>query len=162
MTKESDSGSMLEVLGGLIAHAQTAQAALDAGIAAQDDNTEAITELIKQAAGVVQRLQAEVQKIGSRAEQAGAAAVRDAIQQNLAGAGAVVAEAARAHRVQRVVFASSSAVYGDARHTDVLVTAGVRHADTLIVADGTSCRHQIHDGAGREAIHVARVLAQAL
>ena len=35
-------------------------------------------------------------------------------------------------------------------------------ADTLIVADGTSCRHQIHDGAQREAIHVARVLAQAL
>jgi Fe-S oxidoreductase len=34
--------------------------------------------------------------------------------------------------------------------------------DTLIIADGTSCRHQIHDGAQREAIHVARVLAQAL
>ena len=34
--------------------------------------------------------------------------------------------------------------------------------DTLIVADGTSCRHQIHDGAHREAMHVARVLAQAL
>ena len=35
-------------------------------------------------------------------------------------------------------------------------------ADTLIVADGTSCRHQIHDGSEREAIHVARVLEQAL
>jgi Fe-S oxidoreductase len=35
-------------------------------------------------------------------------------------------------------------------------------ADTLIVADGTSCRHQIHDGTGRDAIHVARVLAMAL
>ncbi len=35
-------------------------------------------------------------------------------------------------------------------------------ADTLIVADGTSCRHQIHDGTGREAIHVARVLAKSL
>ena len=34
-------------------------------------------------------------------------------------------------------------------------------ADTLIVADGTSCRHQIHDGTGREAIHVARVLAMS-
>jgi len=31
--------------------------------------------------------------------------------------------------------------------------------DALIVADGTSCRHQIHDGAEREALHVARVLA---
>jgi len=35
-------------------------------------------------------------------------------------------------------------------------------ADALIVADGTSCRHQIHDGTGREAIHVARVLERAL
>jgi FAD/FMN-containing dehydrogenase/Fe-S oxidoreductase len=35
-------------------------------------------------------------------------------------------------------------------------------ADTLIVADGTSCRHQIADGAGREAVHVAQVLAEAL
>jgi FAD/FMN-containing dehydrogenase/Fe-S oxidoreductase len=35
-------------------------------------------------------------------------------------------------------------------------------ADTLIVADGTSCRHQIHDGSQREALHVARVLEMAL
>ena len=35
-------------------------------------------------------------------------------------------------------------------------------ADALIVADGTSCRHQIHDGARRDAIHVARVMAMAL
>jgi FAD/FMN-containing dehydrogenase/Fe-S oxidoreductase len=35
-------------------------------------------------------------------------------------------------------------------------------ADTVIVADGTSCRHQIHDGAQRSAQHVARVLASAL
>jgi Fe-S oxidoreductase len=35
-------------------------------------------------------------------------------------------------------------------------------ADTLIVADGTSCRHQIRDGAAREALHVARVLHAAL
>ena len=34
--------------------------------------------------------------------------------------------------------------------------------DELVVADGTSCRHQIHDGAGREALHVARVLERAL
>jgi len=40
----------------------------------------------------------------------------------------------------------------------------VRLADkkTIVVADGTSCRHQIKDGAGREAIHVARVLAMSL
>ncbi|QCP49555.1 FAD-binding protein [Trinickia violacea] len=35
-------------------------------------------------------------------------------------------------------------------------------ADVLIVADGTSCRHQIHDGAKRQAMHVARVLEAAL
>jgi hypothetical protein len=34
--------------------------------------------------------------------------------------------------------------------------------DTLIVADGTSCRHQIHDGSEREAAHVARVLAMSV
>ena len=33
---------------------------------------------------------------------------------------------------------------------------------TLIVADGTSCRHQIKDGTGRGALHVARVLAMSL
>ena len=40
----------------------------------------------------------------------------------------------------------------------------VRAADpqTLIVADGTSCRHQIADGASRQALHVAQVLALAL
>jgi len=35
-------------------------------------------------------------------------------------------------------------------------------ADALIVADGTSCRHQIADGTGRRALHVARVLERAL
>jgi Fe-S oxidoreductase/FAD/FMN-containing dehydrogenase len=34
--------------------------------------------------------------------------------------------------------------------------------ETPIVADGTSCRHQIHDGSGREALHVAAVLKMAL
>jgi FAD/FMN-containing dehydrogenase/Fe-S oxidoreductase len=34
--------------------------------------------------------------------------------------------------------------------------------DTVLVADGTSCRHQIADGAGREAMHVARLLEAAL
>src|SRR5664279_1649211 len=40
----------------------------------------------------------------------------------------------------------------------------IRRADgaTLIVADGTSCRHQIKDGAARGALHVARVLAMSL
>ena len=40
----------------------------------------------------------------------------------------------------------------------------VRKADgnTLIVADGTSCRTQIKHGGGRDAVHVARVLELAL
>ena len=40
----------------------------------------------------------------------------------------------------------------------------VRRAEpvTLIVADGTSCRHQIKDGSGRTPLHVASVLAMSL
>jgi FAD/FMN-containing dehydrogenase/Fe-S oxidoreductase len=34
--------------------------------------------------------------------------------------------------------------------------------EALIVADGTSCRHQIADGAQRAAVHVARVLESSL
>jgi FAD/FMN-containing dehydrogenase/Fe-S oxidoreductase len=37
-----------------------------------------------------------------------------------------------------------------------------RPDNAVVVADGTSCRHQIHDGAAAEAMHVARVLADAL
>jgi len=58
-----------------------------------------------------------------------------------------------------------------AKHVDVslqmaelslLPAARGADGNTLIVADGTSCRHQIHDGAQREALHVARVLADCL
>ncbi|MGV3743377.1 MAG: FAD-binding and (Fe-S)-binding domain-containing protein [Burkholderiaceae bacterium] len=35
-------------------------------------------------------------------------------------------------------------------------------ADDLLIADGTSCRHQIADGANKKAVHVAQVLEQAL
>ncbi|MGV3494046.1 MAG: FAD-binding and (Fe-S)-binding domain-containing protein, partial [Ramlibacter sp.] len=39
----------------------------------------------------------------------------------------------------------------------------VRNApDAVVVADGTSCRHQIHDGAQRQALHAAVVLARQL
>ena len=34
--------------------------------------------------------------------------------------------------------------------------------DAIVVADGTSCRHQIKDGSQREAIHVAQLLARQL
>jgi Fe-S oxidoreductase len=35
-------------------------------------------------------------------------------------------------------------------------------ADDAIVADGTSCRHQIRDLGGRSAIHSVRLLDRAL
>lgn len=35
-------------------------------------------------------------------------------------------------------------------------------SDTLIVADGTSCRHQIANGARRRSLHVAQIMARAL
>ncbi|MGK0169496.1 MAG: FAD/FMN-containing dehydrogenase/Fe-S oxidoreductase [Gammaproteobacteria bacterium] len=35
-------------------------------------------------------------------------------------------------------------------------------ATTIVVADGTSCRHQIEHGTARNAVHVARVLEQAI
>jgi Fe-S oxidoreductase len=58
----------------------------------------------------------------------------------------------------------------EAEHYDVSMRMGEAHLlpavraapEALVVADGTSCRHQIVDGAGRDALHVARVLAQAL
>ena len=34
--------------------------------------------------------------------------------------------------------------------------------DAILAAPGTSCRHQIHDGTGRAALHPAQVLRQAL
>ena len=58
----------------------------------------------------------------------------------------------------------------EAEHYDVsmkmaelsLLPAVRNSPEALLVADGTSCRHQIADGTGRQAIHVARVLVQAL
>ena len=34
--------------------------------------------------------------------------------------------------------------------------------NAIIVADGTSCRHQIEDGTSRKALHVAKVLQMHL
>ena len=43
-----------------------------------------------------------------------------------------------------------------------LLPAVRKQPDAIVVADGTSCRHQIRDGARREAIHVARLLERLL
>jgi Fe-S oxidoreductase len=50
------------------------------------------------------------------------------------------------------------------RMAELSLLPAIRKApqETLVVADGTSCRHQIADGAGRQALHVARVLEAAL
>jgi FAD/FMN-containing dehydrogenase/Fe-S oxidoreductase len=50
------------------------------------------------------------------------------------------------------------------RMAELALLPAVRAAgpETILVADGTSCRHQIRDATGREAVHVARVLAAAL
>lgn len=59
----------------------------------------------------------------------------------------------------------------EAEHYDVSMQVGelvlfpaVRRAasDTLVAAPGTSCRHQIHDGTGRSAVHPIVVLRDAL
>ncbi len=59
----------------------------------------------------------------------------------------------------------------EAEHFDLSMKMGelallprVRAApsDIVVIADGTSCRQQIRDGAQREALHVARILQSAL
>ena len=45
---------------------------------------------------------------------------------------------------------------------DLLPAVRCAQQKTLIVADGTSCRHQIEHGTGRGPQHVANVLARAL
>ncbi len=44
----------------------------------------------------------------------------------------------------------------------LLPAARAADADTVLVADGTSCRHQIEDGADRKAVHVASLMAAHL
>ena len=39
-----------------------------------------------------------------------------------------------------------------------LLPAIRKQPNAIVVADGTSCRHQIADGAQRDAVHVARLL----
>jgi Fe-S oxidoreductase/FAD/FMN-containing dehydrogenase len=43
-----------------------------------------------------------------------------------------------------------------------LLPAIRKHPDAIVVADGTSCRHQIADGAGCEAVHAAVLLERLL
>jgi Fe-S oxidoreductase len=47
---------------------------------------------------------------------------------------------------------------------ELVLFPAIRRAapDTLVVANGTSCRHQIRDGVGQRALHPAEVLRMAL
>ncbi|MCP4121899.1 MAG: FAD-binding oxidoreductase, partial [Bacteroidetes bacterium] len=47
---------------------------------------------------------------------------------------------------------------------EMVLFPAVRTADkqTIIAAPGTSCRHQIHDGAAKKALHPVEILYQAL
>jgi Fe-S oxidoreductase len=46
---------------------------------------------------------------------------------------------------------------------EMTLLPAIRNAPSaMLVADGTSCRHQIQDGTGRKPLHVARVLELAL
>lgn len=75
------------------------------------------------------------------------------------------------HEVEGSCCGMSGGFGYDARHHDLSMQMGeltllpaVRQASdrALIVTDGSACRCQIRDGAQREAVHVARVLQQAL
>ena len=102
----------MEEIGGMIVHAEAAQAALDKGLAAHAENVANITRLIQYGGGVLKKLQAEAEQLGPRAEQAGAGAVREEVRESLAGAGAVVGDAARA--ALRPVMADVVAGIGEA------------------------------------------------
>jgi Fe-S oxidoreductase len=60
--------------------------------------------------------------------------------------------------------------YGDDTYEHSIAMAelslfpAIRNAknDAIVVANGTSCRHQIRDGTGRHAMHVAQVLAMSI
>ena len=53
---------------------------------------------------------------------------------------------------------------GVKRLSEAALLPAVREAgpEEIIVADGTSCRHQIRDLAGRDAIHSIRLMERAL
>ncbi len=50
----------------------------------------------------------------------------------------------------------------DMAELDLMPAIRAANPDALVVADGTSCRHQIHDAQGRKAYHVAQILEMAL
>jgi FAD/FMN-containing dehydrogenase/Fe-S oxidoreductase len=58
--------------------------------------------------------------------------------------------------------AETAAVSTAMGELSLLPAVRAANADTVLVADGTSCRHQIEGGAQRKAVHVASLLAAHL
>ncbi|HVZ10696.1 FAD-binding and (Fe-S)-binding domain-containing protein [Rhodopila sp.] len=58
--------------------------------------------------------------------------------------------------------AETQTISRDMAEASLLPAIRAAERDAAIVADGTSCRHQIRDLAGREAIHSIRLLERAL
>jgi len=131
MASDPNGGTMMEEIGGMIVHAEAAQAALDKGLAAQATNAEVITRLIQHTAGILAKLQAEAQQIGAYAERAGAGAVREEVRVSLSGAGAVVSDAART--ALRPVMDDAVARIGEAQHAgNVLDRQARRFSDRML------------------------------
>ena len=63
-------------------------------------------------------------------------------------------------QAERVALNFISHISGVATKTNQFVKKAGKN--TIVVADGTSCRHQINDGTGHKPIHVARILEMAL
>lgn len=95
MAKVPNGGSAMEEIGGLIVHAEAAQAALDKGLATHSERAKSIMLLVGLAEEALTKLRDEARQIGPRVEEAGARAVREEVRKGLAGANAVVEEAAR-------------------------------------------------------------------
>ena len=53
-------------------------------------------------------------------------------------------------------------LYRDYCDRSCLLLSKTAADDALVVADGTSCRHQIEFGTARQAVHVVQVLARAI
>jgi Fe-S oxidoreductase len=80
-------------------------------------------------------------------------------------------EGYKVHEVDSSCCGMAGAFGYEAEHYEISMKMGerrllpaVREAadDTIIVASGTSCRHQIEDGTGKKALHPAQVLHQAI
>ncbi|WP_161915614.1 hypothetical protein [Methylosinus sp. C49] len=166
MAAESGDGKIMEEIGGLLVHAEQAQAALDKGLAQQARHAEAIARLILHADQVLKQLRVEAEQIGARAEQAGAEAVRDQVRESLSKAGADVGKAAGiafaplvkgftqqiedAHRAA-IVLDKQAAKFSD--RAFVVILAGAVVALTLIVS-GAAVPHRSAVDGGCWAVDV--------